>query len=153
VSPLLPDGRALGLDLGERRIGVAVSDSDRTLAVPLCTIDRTGSRVSEHRNIVDLVEEWAIKVVVVGLPISLDGTIGPAAQSAQSEAEELSVVLGPSRVDVVTHDERFTTVEAHRALANTGKSARARRKTVDQSAAAVMLQAWLTSRAGSAAHG
>jgi putative Holliday junction resolvase len=149
----VPGGRALGLDLGERRIGVAVSNSKGTLAVPLCTIDRTANRVAEHTKIVDLVEEWAIKVVVVGLPISLDGTIGPAAVSTKSEVEQLSAVLGPSHVDVVTHDERFTTVEAHRALASAGKNARARRKTVDQSAAAVMLQAWLTSRAGSAAHG
>jgi putative holliday junction resolvase len=135
--------RALGLDLGERRIGVAVSDSARSLALPLCTIERTGNREQEHRRIRDLVDEMGIGVVVIGLPLSLDGTAGRAARSVTEEAEAISAVLGPSGAEVVTHDERLSTVEANQALARAGKSARARRKTVDQTAAAVILEAWL----------
>ena len=137
--------RALGLDLGERRIGVAVSDSERTLALPLCTIERTGSIESDHAEVLKLVDELGVGVVVVGLPKSLDGAIGPAARAAQVETEALSGELGPTGVDVVTHDERFTTVEADRALRASGKNGKARRRTIDQSAAAVLLQAWLES--------
>jgi len=153
VSPEVRDGRALGLDLGERRIGIAVSDSDGMLALPLCTIERTGDVGSEHRKISDLVEEWSIKVVVVGLPISLDGTLGPAAQLVGGETGDLRRLLASVGVEVISYDERFTTTEAHRALESAGMNSRARRKTVDQTAAAVMLQSWLTSRAGSASRG
>ncbi|MFZ0666271.1 MAG: Holliday junction resolvase RuvX [Acidimicrobiales bacterium] len=138
MSP--PGARALGLDLGERRIGVAVTDSGRTLAVPLCTIERNGK---EHGQIRDLVDEMGIGVVVVGLPKSLDGRIGPAARSISHEAHTLADELKALGVDVVMHDERFTTVEANRALAGAGKRSRDRRKVVDQTAACVMLQAWL----------
>jgi putative Holliday junction resolvase len=143
VSPEARGRRALGLDLGERRIGVAISDSAGLLALPLCTIERTGDRGSDHAEVLRLVGEHGVGVVVVGLPMSLDGRIGPAARAVQSESETLSGELGPSGVDVVTHDERFTTIEADRALKATGKKGKARRRTVDQSAAAVLLQAWL----------
>jgi putative holliday junction resolvase len=143
VRPEARGRRALGLDLGERRIGVAISDSAGLLALPLCTIERTGDRGSDHAEVLRLVGEHGVGVVVVGLPMSLDGRIGPAARAVQSESETLSGELGPSGVDVVTHDERFTTIEADRALKATGKKGKARRRTVDQSAAAVLLQAWL----------
>jgi putative holliday junction resolvase len=132
--------RALGLDLGERRIGVAVTDSAKTMALPLCTIERNGK---EHDQIRDLVDEMCIGVVVVGLPMSLDGSIGPAARSISDEANTLAQELKTLGVDLVMHDERFTTVEANRALASAGKRSRDRRKVVDQTAACVMLQAWL----------
>lgn len=137
--------RGLGLDLGERRIGVAISDSAGVLALPLCTIERTGDRTSDHAEVAKLVGEHGVGIVVVGLPKSLDGRIGPAARAAQEESDDLSGELGPSGVDVVTHDERFTTVEADRALKASGKKGKARRRTIDESAAAVLLQAWLES--------
>jgi putative Holliday junction resolvase len=143
VSSSARGRRALGLDLGERRIGVAVSDSAGVLALPLCTIERTGSIESDHAAVRKLVSELGVGVVVVGLPRSLDGGVGPAARAAQSESETLSGELGPTGVDVVMHDERFTTVEADRALRASGKKGKARRRTIDQSAAAVLLQAWL----------
>jgi putative Holliday junction resolvase len=143
VSTQARGRRALGLDLGERRIGVAISDSAGVLALPLCTIERTGDHISDHAEVVRLVGEHGVGVVVVGLPKSLDGGIGPAARAAQKESEDLSGELGPAGVDVVTHDERFTTVEADRALKASGKKGKARRRTIDQSAAAVLLQAWL----------
>jgi putative Holliday junction resolvase len=132
--------RALGLDLGARRIGVAVSDRSGTIASPLTVIARAGSRHDDHRRIARVVEEEAAEVVVVGLPLSLDGTLGPAATAAQAEGEELRAVLA---VPVELFDERLTTVSAERALVEARMRREARRRVVDKVAAAVMLQAWL----------
>jgi len=83
-------------------------------------------------------------LVVVGLPRSLDGTDGPAAEAVRAEVDELAVVAG---VDVELADERFSTVMADRLLAAGGRRGRARRAVVDQTAAAVILQGWLDARA------
>ncbi len=135
--------RVLGLDLGSQRIGVAVSDAGEVLASPLRTLARSGDRRRDHRAVAALVDEEGAGCVVVGLPLSLDGSHGPAAQAARAEADELAAALD---VAVAVHDERLTTVEAHRRLAERGLDERARRKVVDQVAAAVMLQAWLDGR-------
>ncbi len=132
--------RALGIDLGERRIGVAVSDGEGRVATPLTVIERSGSRGRDHQQIAELVSEYEAEVVVVGLPLSLDGSSGPAARGAGNEAQELEAALG---VPVLTHDERLTTVIAERALAESGLSGRARRQRVDMVAASVILQGWL----------
>lgn len=132
--------RALGLDLGSKRVGVAVSDSDGRVATPVGTVARTGDRVAEHRRIAELVAEWDAEVVVVGLPLSLDGTTGPAARAALDEIEQLQAALD---VPVVSHDERLTTVTAHARLRERGVKGRRRTAVVDQTAAAVLLQAWL----------
>jgi putative Holliday junction resolvase len=135
--------RALGLDLGEKRIGVAVSDRTGTIATPRTVLVRTGARAEDHRRIADLVAEEEAEVVVVGLPLSLDGSRGPAAQAAAAEAEELRAVAG---VPVELFDERLTTVSAQRALTEAGVRGDAGRRVVDKVAAAVMLQAWLDRR-------
>lgn len=136
--------RALALDLGNRRIGVAVSDPSGVLASPHGVVTRTGSRRQDHRLIAELVAELGAQAVVVGLPLSLDGRTGPAATRTLDEVEELGRVLD---VPVETYDERFTTVTAEQALAGQGIKGRARRQVVDQTAAAVLLQAWLDRRA------
>ena len=82
-------------------------------------------------------------MVVVGLPLSLDGSHGKAAKAATTEARQLSSVVG---VPVEMYDERFTTVTAERGMLERGMNAQARRKIVDKAAAAVMLQAWLEHR-------
>jgi putative Holliday junction resolvase len=135
--------RALGLDLGEKRIGVAVSDRTGTIATPLTVVIRTGRRAEDHRRIADLIAEEEAEVVVVGLPLSLDGSRGPAAQAAAVEAEELRAVAG---VPVELFDERLTTVSAQRALTEAGVRGSAGRRVVDKIAAAVMLQSWLDRR-------
>ena len=136
-------GRALGIDLGKRRIGIAVSDSDRTVATPIEVIDgRDLPRA--RREIAELVTEWEADVVVMGLPLSLDGTDGPAARAARAEAERLAEVVG---VPVELHDERLTTVTAHQTLKELDMDAAARRRVVDQVAAAVILQSWLETNA------
>lgn len=138
--------RAVGLDLGSRRIGVAVSDSAGTLASPRTTVLRTKDVAADHRALVSLVLEAEAGVVVIGLPLSLRGEKGVAAKAAEAEAATLADLLEPEGVEVELFDERLTTVSAHAALAETGKSSRQRRSVVDRSAAAVLLQAWLDGR-------
>ncbi|MEW6152499.1 MAG: Holliday junction resolvase RuvX [Actinomycetota bacterium] len=135
--------RAVGLDLGERRIGVAVSGAGGALAVPHGALERCGDPEADRSAVAALVDELGAEVVVVGLPLSLDGSHGPAARAAQSEAEALRAVLA---VPVEMVDERFTTVTANRSLAAAGTRGRARRRRVDEVAATVLLQAWLDTR-------
>ena len=136
--------RVVGIDLGERRVGVAVSDSDRTLASPYVVLERSGDISRDHAEIARIVTEVGASTVVVGLPLSLDGTVGPAARAARTEADRLA---GAVAVPVEIHDERLTSVSAGRALAGSGlrRGARreARRTSVDKIAAAIMLQSWL----------
>lgn len=133
-------GRALALDLGDRRIGVAICDAGRTVATPLETIRRVGDRVVEHGHVNRLIEEHGVVVVVVGLPLSLTGDIGPAARRVLSEVRGMRKRLP---VEVVTHDERLSTVDAEASLRAQGVTARKGRSVVDQVAASVILQAWI----------
>ena len=132
--------RALGIDLGAKRIGVAVSDASGVLASPLATVQRRGDAPAEQADIARLVAEEDATVVVVGLPVNMDGSRGPAAQAAAAEADVLAAAL-PVPVEMI--DERLTTVTADRALQATGRRGRDRRRVVDQTAAAVLLQSWL----------
>lgn len=139
----------LALDLGAKRIGVAVCDGDGRVATPVTTVHRHRDRPRLHRELADLVAEWEAEMVLLGLPIDLDGEIGPAAAAVLTERDELAEVLP---VPIEVHDERFTTKIADRALRERGDlDGRARRKVVDMVAAAVILQDWLDRGAGSAA--
>ena len=135
--------RPLGIDLGTVRIGVAVADSDGRLATPYDVVARSGDRARDHRRIADLAAEVEADQLVVGLPLSMDGSMGKAAKAALREADQLARATG---LPVETWDERLTTVTAHRDLMAMDLDATARRKVVDQVAAAVMLQAWLDHR-------
>ncbi len=132
--------RALGVDLGSKRIGIAISDPSGTIASPLTMLPRSGSQRRDHAAIAALADEEQVATIVIGLPLNMNGTVGPAAKAAIKEAQALSTVV-PMRV--VTFDERRTTVIADRALMEGGIRAQARRKLVDKVAAAVMLQHWL----------
>jgi putative holliday junction resolvase len=132
--------RAIGLDLGTRRIGVALSDSAGTVATPYDVLTRSGDRADDHRRIAELVADAAADIVVVGLPLSLDGSVGPAARGVLDEADELRARLP---VGVVTWDERLSTVEAQQRLRSAGVRGRKGRRVVDQVAATVILQSWL----------
>ena len=136
--------RIVGLDLGSRRIGVAVSDPSGVLACPRVVLDRGGDHTADHAAIAAIVEDVGAERVVVGLPLSLDGSDGPAAVLVRRELGELAAALP---VPVEAHDERFTTVRADRALIGAGLKAPARRQVVDRVAAAVLLQSWLDGRA------
>ncbi len=141
-------GRAVGIDLGSRRIGIAVTDSAGTMALPRTTVVRSGDVERDRRRLVDLVLEEEAVVVVVGLPLSLDGSRGRAATEAAEEADALGALLAPHHVGVELFDERLTTVSAHQALAAGGTGGRRRRQVVDRAAATVMLSAWLDSARG-----
>jgi putative holliday junction resolvase len=137
-------GRVLGLDLGDVRIGVAISDPERRLAVPLGTV-HVGSPPGELRSIAAIVEENAVSLVVLGHPLLLSGERGASAAHAEEFAEALRAFLG---VPVILHDERLSSVEADRRLADAGAGGRERRRAVDRSAATVILQAFLDANSG-----
>lgn len=132
-------GRVLGLDLGDARIGVAVTDADRRVALPVGTI-AVGRPPGELKAIADLVHDHDAVLVVVGHPISLDGGRGPAAVKAEEMAKALRDGLP---VPVVLHDERLSSVEANRSLGEAGLDAKQRRTRVDAVAAQVILASWL----------
>jgi putative Holliday junction resolvase len=136
-------GRVAALDLGARRIGVAYSDSRRTLASPWGNVARSGDPTLDLSAVVDVLNEIEARAVVVGLPLSLSGASGPAAKAAQEEITALRARLEPMGIAVETADERFTTVEAQRSLTAAGRKGRAARSVIDSAAAMVLLQAWL----------
>jgi putative holliday junction resolvase len=136
--------RIVALDLGSKRIGVAVSDPTESIATPDRVLERTGSKARDHKTIAAVVAEWEAGLVVVGLPLSLSGAEGPAARAAREEATELGAMLP---VPVEVYDERLTTVTASRTLIQAKMTADARRRVVDKVAAAVLLQSFLDGRA------
>ena len=136
--------RVLALDLGSKRVGVAVSDRSGTIATPLTVLARSGRQSLDHERIKALVDEEEAVLVVVGLPLSMDGSVGTAAQAALREVQAMTTVVG---VPVETFDERLTTVTADRMLMEFRMRAEDRRKIIDKVAAAVMLQSWLDRRA------
>ncbi|TMK84908.1 MAG: Holliday junction resolvase RuvX [Actinobacteria bacterium] len=131
-------GPILGLDLGQARIGVAISDPGRRVAVPLGTI-RTGAP-ADVKAIAELVRANEISAIVVGLPLTLSGEVKEAADHARRFAEALRGFMG---IPVHLQDERLTTVEAERGLSAAGLRGRERREVVDQAAATLILQAFL----------
>lgn len=137
--------RVLALDLGSKRIGVAVSDLTGTVASPLTVIPRSGSRRHDHERVAALVSEEEAELVVVGLPLSLSGQEGPAAKAARTEFSALGTLVD---VPIEMYDERLSTVTAQRALTEAGVRGPASRQIIDKIAAAVFLQAFLDHRTG-----
>ena len=130
-------GRRLGVDVGSVRVGVALSDPDGVLATPLVTVPRDGGSAAA---VAALVAEHGVVGVVVGLPRTLAGHEGPAAEAARAFAAELERVLD---VPLELSDERLTTVVATRQLRESGRKGRRQRAVVDQVAAVGILQGWL----------
>ena len=135
--------RTLGLDLGDKRIGVAICDTAGTVATPYETLKRVGDRPVEHDLIAGIVDDLQAEAIVVGMPYGLDGSVGPAAKKVASEVKALR-----NRFDipVETHDERNSTVSAAANLRTQGVKAKRQPEMIDQVAAAVILQSWLDSR-------
>ncbi len=127
----------LGLDVGEKRIGVALADG--LLAIPLTMIDRAGEEADLER-VLALAEEHGVKRIVVGLPRSLDGSIGRQAERVLSFSSALSE---STDVPVDTWDERLSTVSAERLLLGAGVKRDKRRARRDAMAAAIILQSYL----------
>jgi putative pre-16S rRNA nuclease len=132
-------GRVLGLDLGEVRIGVAISDPDRTVAVPAGTI-RVEGAPHDLKAVAGLVREHGVAAVVVGHPLTMRGERGEAARRAEEFAGGLRLLL---KVPVYLQDERLSTAEAERALKEAGVGGRRRREVVDRAAATVILRTFL----------
>jgi len=155
-------GRVLGFDLGLARIGVAISDTHQLVAAVLATVTCSGDVETDRRALALMVAEEEAVGVVVGLPLSLDGSVGPAAQAVLDELPRLGAALGDVAIETV--DERFTTVAAHQALRagpgwNDGRPGSGRaggrrgaargaktRQRVDSVAATLLLQSWLDRR-------
>jgi len=136
----------MGIDYGDARIGVAVSDALGMMAHPLETIDcRAG--MDPVLRVGELVRRRGIEVLVIGMPYQSDGAEGPAAKKVRNFMKKLAGVL-PAEVEVETIDERFSTVEAQRQLHGVGKRVRKSRKVIDQAAAVVILQEWMDMRQG-----
>ncbi len=138
-------GRRLGIDVGAVRVGVALSDPDGVLATPLATVARDVARGSDLDTIAGLVAEHDVVGVVVGLPRTLAGREGPAADAAREFATALAARLDAA-VPVVFSDERLTTVVATRQMRESGRKGRRQRAVVDQAAAVAILQGWLDAR-------
>jgi putative holliday junction resolvase len=133
-------GRRLGIDVGAVRVGVALSDPDGVLATPLVTVPRDVAGGSDLAAIAGLVVEHEVVGIVLGLPRTLAGREGPAAEAARDFAAGLVSVVD---VPVELSDERLTTVVATQQLRERGVKGRKQRAVVDQAAAVAILQGWL----------
>jgi putative Holliday junction resolvase len=134
--------RALGIDFGEKRIGIAVSDPTGVLATPLETLRRRAGKRPPLARMEEIARANEVEHLVVGLPLSLDGTEGSWCAEVRSMGESLARRLG---VEVSFVDERFTSVRAERAVRAVGlpRRERERKERVDAAAAQLILQAWL----------
>jgi len=139
--------RLLAVDLGEARIGIALSDESGTLATGLPTLRSVGPRKDAHA-IAALVRERGVGEVVIGMPYRLDGSVGSQGEKVKAFAERLRRSL---RVPVVLRDERLTSVAADERLAAAGVKRRDRRERLDRVAAEILLQEHLDERAARAA--
>lgn len=134
--------RVIGIDLGSKRIGIALSDSDLTVATPLDVVERSGNVERDHIAILKITAEWEVQKIIVGLPISLDGTLG---SSAQSVMDEIKMLESLTDIPIETHDERFTTVTAEQILLRQNVKRDKKKSVVDKVAAAIILQGWIDS--------
>lgn len=135
-------GRIIGLDLGERRIGVAISDPERRVAVPLRILERRGD-ADAARAVADLARDEGVDALVVGHPLTLAGEIGPQAKQVQRFAERLGETC---HLRIELWDERLTSVQAERAAHGPrGRKTKGvrRRGPTDDLAATVLLQSYL----------
>ncbi len=142
VSGAEPAGRVLGLDVGSKRIGVAVSDLLGITAQGLETLQRQNKRL-DFEALGRVIEKYDIREIVVGYPLRMSGVEGVQAEKMQRFAEELR-----ARFQLPVHlwDERLTSAEANRLLRETDMSIRRRAQVVDQMAAVLILQSWMEGR-------
>jgi putative Holliday junction resolvase len=134
--------KALGIDLGDARVGVAVSDDLGMLAHPLETISTQSTNVV--KRVLALASERTVETIIVGMPRNMNGSHGPAADKAKAFIEELR---RETTLPIVAWDERLSTVSAQRALQEAGRNTRKQKSVIDQVAAQIILQSWLDSQA------
>ena len=131
--------KTLGLDMGSKRIGLAISDAEGVFAFPSGKLDRVG-RKQDLAALAQLIAERGIVRAVVGVPLHMNGRPGKGAEAAKSFAEDLSKAAG---IPVDTIDERLTTVEAERALTAVGRRVKDQKDTIDSAAASIILNTYL----------
>lgn len=131
--------RILSLDVGEKRIGVAMSDPMGILASPLTQINVTGTKAAIE-DILELVRQHEVERIIAGLPYSVDGSLGPQAQKVRSFLQKLSENLD---IPIETWDERYTTVAAEGKMVEAGIRKDRRKKQIDAAAATIILQEYL----------
>ncbi len=131
--------RILALDIGEKRIGLAISDPSGVIASPLRVIDATDLAAAK-RLLTSIVEDYEVEKLVIGVPLSLAGEEGRQARRVRSLATRFTEHLG---LETVYHDERLSSIEAKRSLLEAGRGEREARGTVDMVAASLFLQSWL----------
>lgn len=141
--------RFMGLDVGDKTIGVAISDEKGITASPLAVISRTGSLKREIGEIRRFAEQYKVERIVVGVPLMLDGTVGIQAQKVQAFVDELQRRI---RIPVVQWDERLTTAEVERILIAADQSRAKRKKVIDKMAAAVMLRSYMDRQRSASEH-
>ena len=129
--------RILGIDHGDVRIGIAMSDETAFLASPLTTVRNGKAAIGE---IVALVEEHHVERIVIGLPLNMNGSCGPATEKVRKFSAKLAA---QTNVPIVESDERLTTVAAHHNLREAGLDGKQRKGVVDMAAAQIILQDWL----------
>ncbi|MGB8330683.1 MAG: Holliday junction resolvase RuvX [Polyangiales bacterium] len=137
--------RIVGIDPGEARIGIAISDDDGSIAFPRETVLARGGALEAARRVRTALGDDEISLVVVGLPLRLDGSEGEAARRAKAFGAVLGQVL---EVEIAYWDERLTTVAAERSLREMGRRGAKQRAVVDQSAATILLQGYLDAKKG-----
>jgi putative Holliday junction resolvase len=137
--------RIVGIDPGEARIGIAISDEDASIAFPRETVLARGGLAEAATRVREALADDEISLAVVGLPLRLDGTEGEAARRARVFGDALAAALD---VEVVYWDERLTTVAAERSLREMGRRGTKQREVVDQSAATILLQGYLDANKG-----
>jgi putative Holliday junction resolvase len=137
--------RTLGLDIGEKRIGVAISDPSGRVATPLSVLDARAV-AADIGSLLRIIEDYEVQSMVVGLPLTMSGDEGAQAREVRRTAEMLSLRLGMA---VAYQDERLTSKSAERAMSEAGADSRARRGRVDMVAAALLLQTYLDAQAAS----
>jgi len=135
-------GRILALDVGERRIGVAITDPLGVIAQPLDTIERTGNRAAVER-VLEVARSYAVSEIVVGIPYKADGELSAQGQKIARFADMLA---RSSEAPVVRWDERSTTATAERVLLEADMSRAGRKQVRDKMAAAVLLRYYLEAR-------
>jgi putative Holliday junction resolvase len=135
-TAIMPGSRLLGLDLGEKTIGLALSDTLLTIATPMATLRRKRF-IGDARNIEEIVAESGVGGFVIGLPLNMDGSEGPAAQSARAFGRNMAA---RSALPIAFWDERLSTVAVTRTLLAADASRKRRAEVVDKMAAAFILQ-------------
>ena len=138
--------RIIGLDIGEKRVGVALSDPSGTVATPLVVLDAK-KVLGDGRDVRGLIDDYEADLIVIGLPLSMDGSEGPQAARVRAVGERLARFLP---VRIVYHDERLSSSQARRSMSAAGVSDKAKRGSIDMVAACLFLQSFLDARRDSA---